>query len=167
MSTHIPGASFVAIHSVCVDLGYRHKGVATALLEEYQKRLGGMSGVKGGRLIAHKELVGLYQSTGWVLVGKSEVVHGEREWFELKMDFDENEEEEEEVGRNPGKRWKKVRGELKDDEGRNLSDLYCPRLECGSLILRKGSARWVEAREGDFTVRLLCWGFLSNRRVRY
>lgn len=44
-------------------------------------------GAKGMRLLSHAELVKWYQGIGWDLVGKSAVVHGEKEWWELKVDF--------------------------------------------------------------------------------
>ncbi|KAK4692723.1 arylalkylamine N-acetyltransferase, partial [Phenoliferia sp. Uapishka_3] len=117
MSTHVPGAPYAAIHSVCVQQQYRRMGVALALLNEYKIRLAQM-GLKGARLITHDELIPLYQQAGFGMVGESSVVHGERKWFEMKIDFgllpqpkEEKEKEkvavvEKEAGvRSPGKAW--------------------------------------------------------------
>lgn len=43
--------------------------------------------IRGVRLIAHEELVPLYQKAGFELVGLSEVSHGARPWYEMKLDF--------------------------------------------------------------------------------
>ena len=88
MGTHVADAPYAAIHSVCVSAEYRRKGVALALLTEYLVRLRLQPALKGARLITHDELVLLYTQAGFTMVGKSEVVHGERPWWEMKVDFE-------------------------------------------------------------------------------
>ncbi|KPV72628.1 uncharacterized protein RHOBADRAFT_29794, partial [Rhodotorula graminis WP1] len=88
MQAHDPQGPYVAIHSVCVDEAHRRKGVAVALVKEYLARLDrDHDSVLGARLIAHDNLIKLYQRAGFQLVGRSKVVHGAKPWYELKVDF--------------------------------------------------------------------------------
>lgn len=154
MSTHVAGAPYVAIHSVCISGEYRRKGVAVALLKEYLARVE-KDGVKGARLITHEELVPLYAKAGFAMVGESEVVHGERKWWEMKVDFGEREKVVvvEEV-RNPGSTWESFGGieALLDDEGRNKADLFCPRGECRCILLKATVGKYVRRPASDLTV---------------
>lgn len=166
MSTHIPNAPYVAIHSVCVAADYRRKGVAVALLKEYLARVRAQ-GRKGARLITHEELVPLYTKAGFELVGESSVVHGERKWWEMKVDFPEPPAKEvvesekavaaavEPEVRSPGLVWESFGGMdvLLDVESRNAGDLFCPRGECRCLLLKAGVAKWVRGHDSDFVVR--------------
>ncbi|KAG9017702.1 hypothetical protein FRB90_000187 [Tulasnella sp. 427] len=92
MKEHIPtsdGGRIVVIHSVCVHPDYRRKGIAQGLLQEYIRRLEteAPAEIKGVHLICHEQLVELYRKAGFEPVGKSPVVHGPREWFEMKYDL--------------------------------------------------------------------------------
>ncbi|RIA90891.1 acyl-CoA N-acyltransferase [Glomus cerebriforme] len=92
MSLHEKEGKTVCIHSVCVDKQYRRYGVATKLLSEYislLKKSGDDDGVKYERcaLLAHENLIPLYQNVGFKLIGESEVVHGPEKWFDLVMKF--------------------------------------------------------------------------------
>lgn len=168
MSTHEADGSYVAIHSVCVDTAQRGKGVASGLLKEYLKRFEGMQDIEGARLIAHEELIPLYERAGFTLVGKSDVTHGARPWFEMKVDFAERpetagvvEDEDEDEGdvRSPGRllsRFKSGMDELVDQEtGMNKADLFCPRAECRCFLLRRGTGKWVQGHATDFEVRFI------------
>ncbi|GAA5973050.1 hypothetical protein JCM11641_000385 [Rhodosporidiobolus odoratus] len=182
MSTHDPTGSFVAIHSVCVDKSCQGQGIAKGLLKEYLHRLREMSRegqIKGARLIAHEELVPLYQKAGFELVGKSQVVHGPREWFELKVDFvpppsgpsastsfavvaaaaAPQEEDEGPNVRSPGLPLSRfpsgVESLIHPETYLNTADLYCPRPECRCLLLRKGTGRWVRSHPSDFELPAL------------
>ncbi|GAA6010488.1 hypothetical protein JCM10207_001329 [Rhodosporidiobolus poonsookiae] len=185
MATHDPQGSYVAIHSVCVDRGYLRRGVALGLLEEYLTRLRDMSEkegqVKGARLISHEELIPLYQKAGFELVGKSEVVHGPREWFELKVDFPSPssssststsaalaapapEPVDEDAGltvRSPGAPFSRfalaggVEKLVDPETGLNAADLYCPRAECRCLLLRRGTGKLVRGHASDFELPAL------------
>ena len=158
MATHDPAGNYVAIHSVCVDKAQQRKGIATKLLKEYLNRLRAAKRYHGARLIAHDELVGLYQGAGFELVGKSAVVHGRRPWFELRVDFEQSPSTPAVVVRSPGMEWSTLSGvaELLDGKGTNNADLYCPRGECKCLLLRKGAGRWMES-PGEFAVRPKCF----------
>jgi GNAT superfamily N-acetyltransferase len=97
MSTHEPEGTHVAIHSVCVASSHRQRGIATALLREYLARLEqagqqqqsarSCSRIESALLIAHPELVPLYERAGFTVVGPSAVVHGAKPWVELKRDL--------------------------------------------------------------------------------
>lgn len=87
MSTHVPGAPYAAIHSVCVHPDHRRKGVALSLLKAYLARLSDTPGILGARFITHKELIPLYSKAAFELVGESAVVHGARKWYEMRIDF--------------------------------------------------------------------------------
>ncbi|BGO95019.1 hypothetical protein NBRC10512_006517 [Rhodotorula toruloides] len=167
MSTHEANGSYVAIHSVCVDKAQRGKGVASGLLKEYLKRLEGTERIKGARLIAHEELIPLYERAGFALVGKSDVTHGARPWFEMKADFAdrpatagvaESEEDEGEV-RSPGRPMRWFKGgmdELVDQAtGLNKADLFCPRADCRCFLLRRGTGKWVQGHATDFELPAL------------
>ena len=85
MSTHESDGSSVCIHSVCVAAPLRRKGIAQSLLAEYLKRISagtGGQGIERALLIAHRELVGLYEKAGFKEVGLSGVSHGSQPWFE-------------------------------------------------------------------------------------
>ncbi|GAA6036356.1 hypothetical protein JCM8097_001682 [Rhodosporidiobolus ruineniae] len=182
MSIHDPSGSYVAIHSVCVDKGHQGKGIASGLLKEYLRRLAEMSEkegqVKGARLIAHEELIPLYQRAGFELVGPSKVEHGPRPWFELKVDFPsssssaaepsssstvaststsapvEGEDEGPNV-RSPGLPLSRFTDfDILVDPSTNLNaaDLYCPRPECRCLLLRRGTGKWVRSHPADFAL---------------
>lgn len=89
MSTHVPGASSVCIHSVCVAPEYRRRGIALRLLKEYISTLDNATNTPYTRilLIAHDDLVPLYEKAGFTLVGPSKVQHGARPWFEMRRDL--------------------------------------------------------------------------------
>jgi predicted GNAT family acetyltransferase len=171
METHEPEGDYLAIHSVCVSPRHRKRGIAKNLLEEYVERVKRFREVRGIRLIAKQGLVGMYERSGFASRGKSQVVHGQDPWYELGIDFDDEDEEkispfqlEEDVDvasvRSPGKRLATtittkgivenalVRG------GKNKFDLYCPRAECRCLLVKQGAANWVVkgTHDGDIDV---------------
>ncbi|KAG6911045.1 hypothetical protein DXG01_005462 [Tephrocybe rancida] len=95
MSTHVHGAPHVCIHSICVSSPYRSRGVASALLSEYLKRLrgAGAKDAQGSRkykdvlLITHEPLRGFYERAGFEWRGPSDVSHGSMQWFEMHLDL--------------------------------------------------------------------------------
>ncbi|KDR70260.1 hypothetical protein GALMADRAFT_255154 [Galerina marginata CBS 339.88] len=92
MSTHVPNSSSVCIHSVCVSHSHRRKGVGLALLKEYITRLE-RANVEGSAryervlLIAHDDLRDFYEKAGFEWLGKSNVVHGSKPWFEMRRNL--------------------------------------------------------------------------------
>ncbi|ESK84676.1 acyl-CoAN-acyltransferase [Moniliophthora roreri MCA 2997] len=165
MSKHVPGSTSVCIHSVCVSSSHRREGIALRLLKEYLTRLKDMGRYERVLLIAHEELISLYQKAGFELVGKSSVQHGSRPWFEmcyvLPSDSTRNDNPKQEPAILPSQLssnvWEvlsasrpKVEPKLFTsfsngmnelvEEGSsgmtNKTDLMCPR--CGSVILLRG-----------------------------
>ncbi|RUS29238.1 acyl-CoA N-acyltransferase [Jimgerdemannia flammicorona] len=92
MKTHDLAGRTVCVHSVVVDPEFRRKGIATKCLTAYVeglKEVNERDGKKYDRvaLLSHQELVPLYEKAGFVLRGKSEVVHGPEEWLELVLEL--------------------------------------------------------------------------------
>lgn len=137
MSTHEAGGRSVMLHSVCVDESMRRKGLATALLRAYIDRLRQRDDVDRVRLLAHDELIGLYESAGFGLIGKSGVEHGSRPWFELGIEMRHP---------SPGLPFgaRSMTAVLADEGKTARADLFCPRAACRSFILRASHASLVE-----------------------
>lgn len=85
MSTHEPAGTSVCVHSVAVKPAFQHRGIALTLLKEYVQRLKDLGDAERVLLITHEELRGLYAQAGFEWVGKSAVVHGARDWFEMRV----------------------------------------------------------------------------------
>ena len=187
MSTHDPDGKTICIHSVCVDRGHQRQKLGSALLEEYIRRWtdGPHDRIS---LIAHEELIKFYVSAGFKLIGKSQVVHGSKPWFELRYFLQPNipdiatqrrilevlrdEVNQSEVQR-PGKKLLSYfpggPRELVEEDGLNKLPLYCPRMACKSVILLQGIASLSE-RSGvmvsvsrvQFASRLLDFQQIDN-----
>jgi len=84
MFTHVPGGSSVCIHALATVPHLQRRGIALALLKEYVSRLEQDRSIERVLLICHEDLLSLYEKAGFELVGKSSVVHGAREWFEMR-----------------------------------------------------------------------------------
>ncbi|KAH9475961.1 putative N-acetyltransferase C9.02c [Psilocybe cubensis] len=92
MSTHVPNSSSVCIHSVCVSPSHQRRGIGLSLLKEYITRLekaraGGYANYRRVLLITHENLRDFYEKAGFEWLGKSEVVHGSRPWFEMRREL--------------------------------------------------------------------------------
>lgn len=83
MSGHDPDGPLVCIHSVVVRADARRRGVASALVREYLRRLPTKTAVA---LIARAHHVPLYERVGFVSRGPSPVVHGAGTWMEMQME---------------------------------------------------------------------------------
>ncbi|KAJ7678228.1 acyl-CoA N-acyltransferase [Mycena polygramma] len=170
MSTHVPGASSVCIHSVCVSPACRRQGVALRLLQEYIARLEAAYREKSVPyqrvlLITHEWLRPLYEKAGFEWLGPSAVVHGSQPWYEMRIVLGslpppDNgaappgvfETLQRPSNTNPVSRLlASFPGGVADvsssesDALVNKFDLLCPRPECGSVILKRGVAKPVEA----------------------
>ena len=162
MTTHDPEGKTICVHSVCVDPKHQRQKVGSALLEEYIRRWtnGPYDGIS---LIAHEELVDFYVAAGFRLIGKSGVVHGSKPWFELRCSLHppvpdatmqrrifqvlQERSNPSEVHRLDKKSLSYFPGgpsELANERGSNKLRLYCPRVECRSLILLAGTASLAE-----------------------
>ncbi|TFK37017.1 acyl-CoA N-acyltransferase [Crucibulum laeve] len=92
MSKHVPNSSSVCIHSVCVALSHRRKGVGLRLLKEYVSRLeaarkNGPESYDRILLITHEELRPFYEKAGFEWLGKSNVVHGSKPWYGMSKNL--------------------------------------------------------------------------------
>jgi GNAT superfamily N-acetyltransferase len=84
MTSHDPKGSSVCVHGICIRKEYRRRGIATDLLREYVQQVSKIQGIERILLLCHEELQRLYVRAGFELVGKSEVVHGSKEWWEMR-----------------------------------------------------------------------------------
>lgn len=137
MSQHDEEGKTVCIHSVVVHSTLQGRGLAVDMLKVYLERLREKS-YDRVNLIAHENLIGLYQRAGFELTGRSEVEHGPEPWFELTTGLREAGK------RNPGVPFTAYasRPGVLVAEARSAADFYCPRRQCRSLILRRGSTAW-------------------------
>ncbi|KAJ6567707.1 acyl-CoA N-acyltransferase [Mycena vulgaris] len=168
MSTHVPGASSVCIHSVCVSPACRRQGVALKLLREYVARLETAHREKSAPyerilLITHENLCPLYEKAGFTLVGRSAVVHGLQPWYEMRIILGSSPSP---LGNPPPgifeglqrpssnavpQPFSSFAGGISDvslSESNilfNKFDLLCPRDGCGSVILKSCVAKLTEA----------------------
>ena len=122
-------------------------------------------------LITHDHLRLFYESVGFEWLGKSGVVHGSKPWYEMRRDLHSGTDSESSPSQiqqlPPGildalqHRQNIVRlskplsdfpngiADLTNTDGRggawvNKLDLLCPKVNCGSVILKSGVAKWVE-----------------------
>lgn len=84
MSTHVPGARTVLIHGVCVSSNARRRGIASALLAEYQRRLAATGSYECALLIAHEEKATFYERVGFKSRGLSKISFAGISWIELE-----------------------------------------------------------------------------------
>ena len=164
MSTHVPGARTVLIHGVCVTPDARKRGIASALLAEYQRRLAAAGSYERVLLISHEEMIGFYERIGFKSRGLSSIVFAGIPWFELEWAVPSGQLDgfqgapqaipsgllEALQGQNVSRRR---HGQLlssfqdgifdvseKGDRRSNRYDLLCINERCGSIILRQGVA---------------------------
>jgi GNAT superfamily N-acetyltransferase len=164
MSTHVPGARTILIHGVCVTPGARKRGIASALLAEYQRRLTAAGSYERVLLISHKEKIGFYERIGFKSRGLSSIAFAGVPWFELEWavpsgQLDDFQGAPQAIpsgllealqGQNVSR---KRQGQLlssfqdgifdvseKGDQRSNRYDLLCINERCGSIILRQGVA---------------------------
>jgi len=167
MYKHDPTGTSVCVHAVAVANAYRRKGVARKLLKEYVSRCQDDPAVGGTRvdrisLICHQDLIALYSSVGFTLAGKSRVVHGPNEWFEMRMEIRPSAYQDPPAApdavhpdvlaalMNPSRNRPSSRlfssfaspQDLVSPSGENAFDILCPRPECGSVILKAGVAKF-------------------------
>jgi len=177
MSQHVPSSSSVCMHAVSISPDHRRKGLGVRLLREYTTRLESATSINRLKsyerilLITHEELRPFYEAAGFEWLGKSDVVHGSRPWFEMRKVLNESTPPSqvqdralppgiwETLQRTPRSRGPSVARQLSSFSGMsdvcavdpdntgNLSNkfnLLCPRQECGSIILKAAVAQWVE-----------------------
>ncbi|KAJ6600811.1 Mss4-like protein [Mycena sp. CBHHK59/15] len=174
MSKHVPDSSSVCIHSVCVSPACRRQGVGLKLLREYITRLEAAHREKSAPyervlLITHENLRSFYEKAGFEWIGSSAVVHGSQPWYEMRVILGSSSQppatQMSSDSLPPGvfealqrpSRHKPVSRPLSSFSGIadvsssesnstvNKFDLLCPRTDCGSIILKSGVAKLIEA----------------------
>jgi PhzF family phenazine biosynthesis protein len=86
LDVHDPAGPILAIHSVCVAEQYRRRGVATAMLRHFVRRVvSSQPTVSRISLMAKMHLIPFYRSCGFECRGLSPIVHGQDPWFDLSM----------------------------------------------------------------------------------
>ncbi|KAL4236023.1 hypothetical protein ACF0H5_004410 [Mactra antiquata] len=86
MGMHIPSGGSVCIHSVVVKKDHRRKGYALKMLHKFVDKVKKEEkNVTKILLICKSDLIPLYTRAGFVLNGKSDVVHGKDTWYELEI----------------------------------------------------------------------------------
>lgn len=89
MAKHDPKGDFVSIRCVCVDADWRGKGVAKTMLLHYlqmlrQAKRNGANYRTAG-LLSHTEVIPLYEKVGFTNLGKSPIVLGARDWYNMEL----------------------------------------------------------------------------------
>ncbi|KZS93426.1 Mss4-like protein [Sistotremastrum niveocremeum HHB9708] len=153
MSTNDPTGRSVCIHAVAVSPPFRKRGVASALMRNYVERMQTEPDVDRLLLICHDDLVQFYEQCGFKYVGKSHVVHGARAWFEMCLEISTSTAPQS-ISPEVFAALKKPAPQhpqryldsfsslsaVRDSSGLNAHDLICPRVGCGSIILKCGVA---------------------------
>ncbi|KAJ7288559.1 acyl-CoA N-acyltransferase [Mycena rebaudengoi] len=170
MSRHVPGAPSVCIHSVGVLSSKRRQGVGLNLLREYITRLEAARRLSAAPyetllLITHENLRSFYEKAGFEWIGPSAVAHGSQPWYEMRLILGSPPSDSsqsippgvfEALQRPPRNRpmvqpLSAFAGGIVDvsvrspDASMNKFDLLCPRNGCGSVILKSGVAKLVDA----------------------
>lgn len=164
MSTHVPGARTVLIHGVCVSPDVRGRGIASALLSEYQRRLAAAGTYDRVLLIAHEDKVSFYERLGFKSRGISSISFAGVPWLELEwvvpVDTIDSQGTSQ-AAYTPGllealQRQSSLpprngrllssfeNGILDVSQSSNLYDLLCVNERCGSVILKRGVAALCE-----------------------
>nr|AGX26123.1 arylalkylamine N-acetyltransferase [Callorhinchus milii] len=89
MKVHEAGGPTVCIHSVCVDVTWRRKGIALSLLQHYVRDISqNQTDVHQICLLSHQYLLPLYIKAGFSNIGLSSVVHGPDKWYECILNME-------------------------------------------------------------------------------
>jgi ribosomal protein S18 acetylase RimI-like enzyme len=170
MSTHVPGARTVLIHGVCVTPDARRRGIASALLTEYQRRLAASGSYERALLIAHEDKVAFYERIGFKSRGLSAISFAGVPWLELEWvvpfeTIDDTQgvpqaipsgllealQDQSVSPRRQGELLSSFQDGILDvsekGDQSNRYDLLCINERCGSIILRRGVAV-LQEREG-------------------
>lgn len=90
LTTHVPDATTVCSHTLCVDSDFRGASVGLKLFAEFIDRCRKKGKYDRMVFMAKENLVPVYEKMGIILVGKAEVALGKDVWFEMCMSFREN-----------------------------------------------------------------------------
>jgi hypothetical protein len=154
----------VLIHGVCVSSHTRGRGIASALLAEYQRRLAAAGAYERALLIAHEDTAAFYERIGFKSRGLSTILFAGVPWIELEwvVPFEKPSEAQGVAQAIPSGLLEALKGQSvpkrrqgqlissfqdgildvseKGDEKSNKYDLLCVNERCGSIILKRGVA---------------------------
>lgn len=85
MKSHDEAGTTICIHSVCIDPTYRRQGKGLELLTTYLKYLKTLKHTELILLITKEYLIPFYMKCGFELVGISTIVHGNDQWYEMRI----------------------------------------------------------------------------------
>jgi len=160
MSTHVPGARTVLIHGVCVSPNVRGRGIASALLLEYQRRLAAAGSYDRVLLIAHEDKASFYERVGFKSRGTSSISFAGIPWLEFEWVVPVDTIDSQGISqaaippgllaalqnqsalppRNGPLFSSFEKGILDVSQTSNRYDLLCVNERCGSVILKRGVA---------------------------
>ena len=84
MYKHDASGHLLCIHSVLVKPSHRRQGIASQMLKDYiDQMIQSRPQVQKMALLCKENLIGLYQSAGFVLQGASDVEHGQDTWYDM------------------------------------------------------------------------------------
>lgn len=86
ISLHNPYGAYQSIFGLDVVEEYRHRGVASRLMESMIAQAG-KQGRKGLILTCKDRLIGYYERFGYVNMGLSQSVHGGAVWYDMILEF--------------------------------------------------------------------------------
>ncbi len=85
---HLPEGEYQTIFGLDVVPEYRHRGIATELMNHMIKS-SKLSGRKGVVLTCKNNLSEYYEKFGYKNKGVSKSVHGGAKWYDMILEFDE------------------------------------------------------------------------------
>ena len=83
MEQHIDGARTIALHSVAVLPQFQKRGLGSTLVKGFIQMVKDCGTVDRIILVTRGDLVGWYENFGFINLGKSDLVHGQSQWFDL------------------------------------------------------------------------------------
>ena len=86
VSMHNENGDWQMIFGVDTHPNYRKKGLATAVLNAFIENAR-IKGRKGVVLTCKENLISFYEKFGFVCEGKSESIHGNAIWYQMRLEF--------------------------------------------------------------------------------
>lgn len=87
ISLHIPDGKYQTVFGIDVLPDYRHQGIAGQLMNAFIE-LSKERGKKGIVLTCKNHLIGFYQNFGYVHKGISSSIHGNAQWNDMILNFE-------------------------------------------------------------------------------
>lgn len=87
LTAHVPDATTICIHTLCVDNEFRGVSVGLNLVLKFIELCRKRGKYERIVFMAKKNLVPMYERMGFGMIGKANVVFGKDEWFEMCMSF--------------------------------------------------------------------------------